>query len=199
MLFLVWISVDAQQRYADSLKNALSAEKEFRDQVNTLDLLSKYYETLYPDSGLYYSNKMIELSARNNYKYGETLGKYDEISAILKQGDFTTSIQKAYKLLNLSKELDEHRLFMLSRSYRIIGNIHGVSGNAAQSISFLHTSLELQNKSGETRDDDYDIYFSLAFANLMLDKKDSALFYQKKAFGLYAASNDNRNVSPWQH
>jgi hypothetical protein len=167
LLFCVLQPVDAQKRYSDSLKNALAAEKEISNQVNTMGLLSSYYESLFPDSALYYSNKMIDLSARNNYKYGEALGKYFEISAIEKQGDFTTAIQKAYKLLNLSRELDEHRLFMLSRSYRLIGSIHTVSGNAPQGISFLHKSLELQKKSGELRADDYDAYLSLAFSMLI--------------------------------
>ncbi|MEO8711576.1 MAG: ATP-binding protein [Parafilimonas sp.] len=187
----------AQQQYADSLKQVFVSAKEDSSKVTALGLLSFYYSSLYPDSGLYYADKIIEFSKEKNYKYGEALGTIYKGYSILKQGDFTSSIQIAFKSLNLSKDLDEHRLNMLGRSNRLIGETYAVSGNAEKALNYLYTSIDLEKQSGEYADDSYRVYFTLAFSALIRDKKDSALFFLKKGWDLFSTAKNKRNIDPY--
>jgi tetratricopeptide (TPR) repeat protein len=198
--FLLLFSVSSgftQQQYADSLKQVFSSAKEDSSKVISMGLLSSYYSNLYPDSGLYYADKIIVLSKQNNYKYGEVLGMMYKATAILKQGDFTTSIQIAFKSLNLSKELDEHRLSMLAKSYQLIGDINGVSSNPKQALGYIYKSLDLQKQSGEYPDDFYRVYFGLAFDMLIQEKQDSAFLFLKKGWDFFSTAKNIRNVEPW--
>ncbi len=190
-------AVSAQQQYSDSLKQAFLSAKQDSSKVITLASLSSYYSYLYPDSGVYYADKIIELSTQDKYEYGKALGFIYKGDAILMQGDFTTSIQLAYKSLNMSKELKEHRFYMLSLCYQLIGKINGVNGYPVQSVNYLYKSIDLQKQSGKDTNDIYKSYFNLAFSMLIQDKKDSAMFFVKKGWDLFSITDNKRDILPW--
>jgi two-component system NtrC family sensor kinase len=187
----------SQPQYADSLKKEVLSAKEDSSKVATLGLLSTYYSVLYPDSGIYYANVIIDISTKNNYDYGKALGCVYKGFSMLKQGDFTSSIQLAFKCLNMSKELDEHRLYMMSISNMLIGLTYSVTNNAEKALHYLYTSIELQKQSGEPGKDLYTSYFSLAFSMLVLDKKDSAMLFLNKGWELVHEEKIVRDIRPW--
>ncbi len=198
LLLFFSISIgSAQQQYADSLKQVFVSAKEDSTKVTALGLLSFYYSGLYPDSGLYYADKIIEFSKQKNYKYGEALGLLNKGLSMLSQGDFTSSIQIGFRCLNLSKELSEHQLYMLSESNRFIGGTYSVSGNPEKASEYLYKSIELRKQSGEYHDNAYFVYFSLAFTMLMQEKNDSALFFLKKGWDLFLKADVKRDVRPY--
>ncbi|MEP6677125.1 MAG: ATP-binding protein [Ferruginibacter sp.] len=194
-IFLYQQSI-AQQHYADSLKQVSVAAKEDSSKVTALGLLSFYYSGLYPDSGVYYADRIIDFSKKNNYKYGEALGIIYKAYSILKQGDFTSGLKMAFKSLDLSKNLDEHRLYMLARSNRLIGETYAVS-DPEKAFSYLYRSIDLEKQSGEYDDDSYRVYFTLAFTMLVQEKKDSALIFLKKGWDLFSTSKNKRNIDPY--
>ena len=61
IFILSYESSRSQQKYSDSLHYAFQTAKEDSDRVYTLNKLSEYYSYLYPDSALYYAEKIIEL------------------------------------------------------------------------------------------------------------------------------------------
>ena len=62
-----FVKIQAQQSYADSLKNVFLYAKEDSTKTFALYRLSWYYSLLYPDSALYYADKLIQLSTKENH------------------------------------------------------------------------------------------------------------------------------------
>jgi hypothetical protein len=74
-----------QQRYADSLKYVLQTANDERARIENLGLLSSYYRDLYPDSGIYYADKMIEIAEQANDDYGKAGGFFHKSEAFAAQ------------------------------------------------------------------------------------------------------------------
>ncbi len=68
--------IQAQQSYADSLKNVSLYAKEDITKTIALYRLSWYYSLLYPDSALYYADKLIQLSTEENFLPRQSAGVY---------------------------------------------------------------------------------------------------------------------------
>src|SRR6188768_600810 len=66
--------IQAQQSYSDSLKNVFLYAKEDSTKTFALYRLSWYYSLLYPDSALYYADKLIQHSNKENDLPAKALG-----------------------------------------------------------------------------------------------------------------------------
>ncbi len=76
LLILQFKHTTAQKKYEDSLQHELSIAREDTSRVLIWGQLSKYYALVQPDSGIYYGQKVVGLSQKIKYRYGEALGFY---------------------------------------------------------------------------------------------------------------------------
>ncbi len=74
-LFFCFIRINAQQNYADSLKQELANAKEDTNKVQLLVDLSSIYGWSYPDSGILYPQQALQLAQKLNFARGE-IGAY---------------------------------------------------------------------------------------------------------------------------
>ena len=69
-----FVKIQAQQSYADSLKKDFLYAKEDSTKTIALYRLAWYYSLLYPDSAMYYADKLIRFSSKENHLPAKALG-----------------------------------------------------------------------------------------------------------------------------
>jgi len=197
IFILSYESSRSQQKYSDSLHYAFQTAKEDSDRVYTLNKLSEYYSYLYPDSALYYAEKIIELSRYKKYAYGEAQGYIAKGEALDRVGDYPAALEMAIHSLDVAKTLSIHKLFMMGQAIGLIAHLNSITGYFKEAVPYYHESIDLLTKSGEQREYLYIKYFGLAFTLLRLDKSDSAIFYIKKGGEFLEVLKKKRFLAPW--
>ena len=84
--------IQAQQSYADSLKNVFITAKKDSTRTFALYRLSWYYSLLYPDSALYYADKLIQLSTKENNLPAKVLGYISKGEELDRVGSYPLAI-----------------------------------------------------------------------------------------------------------
>jgi len=192
-----FLNIKAQQWYVDSLQYVFQFAKEDSTKVFALSKLSDYYSFLYPDSALYYAENLIELSNKQNYPLAKALGLIYKGEALDRVADYPAALEVAFQSLEIAKTLSTHRLFVMGRTYNLVGHLYGITGNAKESVAYLHTAANLLHESGEHPEIFYYIYFQLAYSMLIYGKPDSALYYAKKGGQFFTTVKKLRNPTPW--
>ncbi|MEO5975771.1 MAG: ATP-binding protein [Chryseolinea sp.] len=192
-----FLEIKAQQPYADSLKNVSRYAKEDNDKAFALYRLSWYYSLLYPDSALYYADKLIDLSNEKNYLPAKALGYICKGEALDRIASYPEALEAAFQGLEIARKLDSHRSFVMGRAYSLIGHVYNMTGNINESIEYFYTALGLLEASHEYPQDLCLARFSMAFSMLAVGKRDSALYYVRKANSMFADPLNQRDPGPW--
>jgi signal transduction histidine kinase len=190
------VKIQAQQSYADSLKNVFLYAKEDSTKTFALYRLSWYYSLLYPDSALYYADKLIQLSSKENH-LSEALGYICKGEALDRVASYPEALEAAFQGLEIARALNSHRSFAMGRAYSLIGHVYNMTGNNKESVGYFHTALGLLEASHESPEDLCLARFSMAFSMLATGNTDSALYYVRKAKSMFANPLNQRDPGPW--
>ena len=144
-----FVKIQAQQSYADSLKNVFLYAKEDSTKTFALYRLSWYYSLLYPDSALYYADKLIQLSTKENH-LPEALGYICKGEALDRVASYPEALEAAFQGLEIARALNSHRSFVMGRAYSLIGHVYSMTGNNKESVGYFHTALGLLEASHES-------------------------------------------------
>jgi hypothetical protein len=182
MLFIVFFTLNGTeaQTYAYSLKKAFQTAGQDSSRLIILSELSNYYSFLYPDSALYYADSLISFSIKTDNLYGEALGYIDKAEALDRVADYAPALKLSFLSLELSKKLDEHKPYMISRACAMLGHLNAIMGNPKVGAGYFHTSIYWANQSGEHLENLYFNYFRLAIIQQWLNNVDSSFFYMQK-------------------
>jgi two-component system NtrC family sensor kinase len=191
------LSIKAQRSYADSLRNVFQTAGENDIKVFALGNLSQYYSFLYPDSAMFYAEKLIEFSNKQSYLPGEALGYIYKGEALDRFARYPEALEAALHSLEIARTLTAHRLFMMGRSYSLIGHLYGITENQKEAIPYLHMAARFLEESGEYLENFYFTYFQLAYSMLRDGKADSALYYVKKGSNFFTNVKALRDPAPW--
>ena len=200
-LFLIFscftfVKIQAQQSYADSLKNVFLYAKEDSTKTFALYRLSWYYSLLYPDSALYYADRLIQLSTKENH-LPEALGYICKGEALDRIASYPEALEAAFQGLEIARALNSHRSFVMGRAYSLIGHVYHMTGNNKESAGYFHTALGLLEASHEHSEDLCLARFSMSFTMLATGNADSALHYARKAKSMFASPLNQRDPAPW--
>ncbi len=193
----IFVNIQAQQSYADSLKNVSLYAKEDSTRTFALYRLSWYYSLLYPDSALYYADQLIQFSTKKNYLPAKALGYICKGEALDRIGSYPESLEAAFQGLEIARSLNTHRSFVTGRAYSLIGHVYNMTGNSKESVEYFHTALGLLEESNEYAEDLCLARFSMSFSMLETGNKDSALYYVRKAKSMFADPMNQRDPGPW--
>jgi tetratricopeptide (TPR) repeat protein len=171
-----FVKIQAQQSYADSLKHVFLNEKEDNSKkAFALYRLSWYHSLLYPDSALYYADKLIQFSTEENYPPAKALGYISKGEALDRIASYPEALEAAFQALEIARTLDSHRLFAMGRTYSLIGHVYHMTGNDKEALGYFHTALDLLEASQEYPEDLCLARFSMSFTMLATGDADSAL------------------------
>ena len=192
-----FVKIQAQPSYADSLKNVFLDAKEDSTKTMALYRLSWYYSLLYPDSALYYADKLIQLSTKENDLPAKALGYICKGEALDRVASYPEALEAAFQGLEIARALNSHRSFVMGRAYSLIGHVYNMTGNDEESVGYFHTALGLLEASHEYSEDLCLARFSMAFSMLATGKIDSAMYYVRKAKSMFANPLNQRDPGPW--
>ncbi|HTE29476.1 MAG TPA: hypothetical protein VK666_03820 [Chryseolinea sp.] len=192
-----FVKIQAQPSYADSLKNVFLDAKEDSTKTFALYRLSWYYSLLYPDSALYYADKLIQLSTKENDLPAKALGYICKGEALDRVASYPEALEAAFQGLEIARALNSHRSFVMGRAYSLIGHVYNMTGNDEESVGYFHTALGLLEASHEYSEDLCLARFSMAFSMLATGKIDSAMYYVRKAKSMFANPLNQRDPGPW--
>ncbi len=181
-LMLLFCYSSAQPEYEDSLQQALSVAKNDTTRALIYSSLSRYFSIVQLDSGLYYAQKVVQLSRKANYKYGEALGYYNIAGSLDKQGSYPKALENAFKCLAVAEQLKYSKLYMISLAYQEIGILNKLNGDNQRAIVYLKYSVKLGEQSGRGNEILSRCFAQIANAYLGLNQLDSALFYARNAY-----------------
>ena len=180
LLILLYEDIRAQIKYEDSLQNELSISKADTSKVIILGQLSKYYSFVQPDSGICYGQKVVKLSQRIKYSYGEALGFYCIAVSLDREGNFAKALQLAFTSLRIAQNLEHNKMYMLCLVYYEIGLLNLLTNNSRVALTDLNLSINYGNQSGRLNEVLCPTFSHIAQAYIDLNQPDSALYYAKK-------------------
>ncbi len=180
LLILIYQYNTAQVKYKDSLQHELLITTKDTSKILVLGQLSKYYSFVQPDSGIYYGQKVVEVSQRINYSYGEALGFYCIAVSLDREGNFAKALQMAFTSLRIAQQLQFNKMYMLCLVHYEIGLLNLLTDNPRLALTDLKLSINYGEQSGKLNEVLYPTFSHIAQVYIDLDKPDSALYYAKK-------------------
>jgi two-component system, NtrC family, sensor kinase len=198
-LFLT-MQVRTQPFKVDSLRNKIEASKVDTNLVRMLGDLSTYYVHNRLDSGIYYVQRMIKISQKLKYPYGEAWGLSILSTAADRTFDFIKALQIAQSCLHFSEKLSYGRDEMIARAYTQMGTLNFLTGHYTEARLYLHQALYFAGRNYSNEASYYQIYAHLGNAfrrqalsdtSVTLRQKllDSAEYFINKAYALSKNSN----------
>jgi two-component system NtrC family sensor kinase len=181
LLILQFKHATAQTTYKDSLQQQLSIATDDTSRVLIWEQLSKYYSLVQPDSGIYYGQKVVELSQRIKYRYGEALGFYRIAYSLVIEGSFAKALQLSFTSLGLAEQLTYNKSYVLSLVHYEMGVLNMLTNNHRLALTDLNLSLKYGEQSGKINEVFYTTFSEISAVYLKMNKLDSALYYAKKA------------------
>jgi len=192
-----FVQIQAQRSYADSLKNEFLYAKEDSTKTIALYRLAWYYSLLYPDSALYYADKLIQFSSKENPLPAKALGYICKGEALDRVASYPEALEAAFQGLEIARTLSSHRSFAMGRAYSLIGHVYNMTGNDKEAVGYFYSALDLLEASHEYSEDLCLARFSMSFSMLYAGNKDSALYYVGKARSMFADPMNQRHPGPW--
>src|SRR5688572_1646187 len=172
--------VNAQNNYADSLKQQLASSKDEVDRIDLLGRLALFYTFFYPDTAEIYARQGLQLARKINYKAGEAGSLLSLCLSHTFSGNYTSALEYGLKASPLLADLHDTSLLIwndiqIMTCYRQMEDydqalIYGYS--AMKLFKYFHA-------------DSNQLSIGLGVLGSVYEKKnqlDSALDYQQKAF-----------------
>ena len=193
----IFLNIQAQQSYADSLKNVFLHAKEDSTKAFALDRLSYYYSYLYPDSALYYADTLIRFSDKQNYLPGKAMGYVCKGEALDRVASQPEALEAAFQSIEIARTLNSQRSFVMGRAYSLIGHLNAMTGNSKEAVGYFHTAIGLLQAPHEYSEDLPLACFSMAFAIFETGNRDSALYYAGKGKSVILTNPKYLRYLPW--
>src|SRR5258705_1562661 len=108
MLFLCSCPVYPQNNYIDSLKNTLQTQKDDTNKVRLLYQTSILYAGFYPDSGLLYAKKALDLAEKLHFEKGIYYAEVCLANSLATLGNYPLAIEFGLKALSHAKKTGSH-------------------------------------------------------------------------------------------
>ena len=187
---------NAQLSIVDSLKNDLKNAPDGALRFKANNDVYYYYQEINRDSALYYAEQGLFIAQRNHHKLAEGVALVQKSYQLIGLGRYADALQYLHQAFSIAKEVKNDkeenwdlfitkfdgndRLLLLSYTHHIYGVLMRDTENVEQQI------IHFKEGGRIGREIDYAPRFQLADANLgesylMVNKPDSALFYEKEA------------------
>jgi len=193
IIILVFIKLaSAQPAYEDSLRAEVVSAKDDSSKIKLWSELSNYFSNNKLDSAVYYSQKVINYSQAQQYKYGEALGFLMLASALDRMGNYPKSLEMILKGKSLAEELKQNKAFLLRRVYNQLGLLDRLTNQYESGIVNFLQALSVSEQSGKSDDNYFRVLSNLGLCYAGLGQLDSALFYARKSYELNRQNEDKK-------
>jgi len=205
----VTIIVTAQVQLFDvqSLKLRLTFTSNDTLRIGMLDSLALAYSEVHPDSSLYYSDEEINLSQKLGYRLSEAFAMNNKGYALLNMGNYPGALGVLLAGLQIAEDKESEKR-LIPRSYRSIGGVTASNATPGeyrlQIVGWLHFNTGILYENAMNMEKEMFHYsralklgeqinnlnlvgianMNLGRLYLSLNKKDSALICEKKAFDI---------------
>ncbi|HEV8505488.1 MAG TPA: hypothetical protein VGQ53_08815, partial [Chitinophagaceae bacterium] len=196
----------AQAGYIDSLKHQTEITRNDTILYIQLDALATAYLETKPDSALYYVEKALAIVRRLNLKLDEAMSLGKKAYAQQNKGNYPGSLRTFLSALQIAENARNAKNIMPPRLLAMNGFPPASTGNDFRLVvlGFLHQFIGIlyENVNDYEKElyhlrftKDYveqakdtahmvELYYILGRAYLLLQKNDSAFFYEKKSIAL---------------
>src|SRR5688500_2428800 len=193
IIFLVAYYQGFTQSPIPQLQEALGKTNSSKEKADICFTISTWYsEKLKIDSGLFYANKIKELSLPTGYETG--LGKHHLALAFAlffrgRNDESEQNVLKAIEIFTRQKEI-----LLLGRSYWQLGTIQYATNKINASRKNYWTAINYL-VSGKDQSSSFRAYFLLARTYEKTAETDSAAYYYVKALEIAEQLNDDKRIS----
>ena len=145
VMFYLFVAnaIVAQQSYLDSLKNEIAISENDTIRLIRLRNISRVYSELYPDSAYSYSEKLLAISQKLDFKLDEANALREKAYALLNMGNYPRSLQIILSSLKIAEDpKSEQRI--LTGKYSEDALVDRNASPGAQRLSelgFIHQTL----------------------------------------------------------
>jgi len=202
-LFLI-TSVAGQQAYIDSLKHQVAISENDTIRMVRLRNLTRFYSEIYPDSAFVYSQKLLAVTQKLNFRLDEANAYREMGYALLNMGNYPRSLQTLLSAIKIAEDPksekkiltgDYHedsltnrnatatnqRLTELGFIYQILAILYTNTFYFDRAVSEHLKARETAERSGNVPLQSI-INMTLSRAYLNVKKRDSALISLEKAY-----------------
>jgi signal transduction histidine kinase len=178
MLFLCSCPVYPQNSFIDSVKSTLQTQKDNTNKVRSLYKISIFYAGSYPDSGLLYAQKALDLAEKLHFENGIYYAEVCLANSLATLGNYPLAIEFGLKGLSLAKKTGSHLEIIWANGS--LADCYFYLGDFATSLQY---DLEIK-KIAETYYPDSLAFICRDLSRLfnVMNQPDSALLYAKKSY-----------------
>jgi signal transduction histidine kinase len=201
---LVANAIVAQQSYIDSLKNEIANSENDTIRLIRLRNISRVYSELNPDSAFTYSEKLLTISQKLDFKLDEANALREKAYALLNMGNYPRSLQTILSSLKIAEDPkseqriltgkysedalvdrnaspDVQRLSELGFIHQTLGILYTNMRNYDKALSQYLEARQIAERSGNVPLQSI-INMTLSRAYLNIEKRDSASISLEKAY-----------------
>ena len=202
-LFLM-TAVVGQQAYIDSLKHQVAIAENDTIRMIRLRTLTRFYSEIYPDSAFAYSEKLLAVAQKLNFKLDEANAYREMGYALMNMGNYPRSLQTLLVAIKIAEDpksekkiltgdyqedalidrkapATNQRLTELAFVYQILGILYTNTINYDKALSQHLKAKQTAEQSGNVPLQSI-INMTLSRAYLSVKKRDSALITLEKAY-----------------
>lgn len=137
------------------------------------------------DSVFYYAQQMIKIGEENNYPPAVALGYTSASYALFRQDNKAAALENSIKTLKIAEKYGNERC--LAMAYNSLGISY--PSDDPRSNMYRHMGSDVIRKNGDSKEKVL-LMINLGRAFESLDRPDSALYYQSKAFEMVLRMKD---------
>jgi signal transduction histidine kinase len=203
VFFFISVSAVAQQSYLNSLKDEIAISQNDTIRLVRLRNLTRIYSEINPDSAYFYSEKLLALARKLDFKLDEVNALREKGYALMNMGNYPRSLQTTLSaikiaedpkseqkilageyhedaLVNRNAPATDQRLAELAFLYQILGILYTNTNNYDKAVSQHLKARQTAEQSGNVPLQSI-INMTLSRAYLNVKKSDSALISLEKA------------------
>ena len=217
LLFATITHLSAQHRNIDSLKHDLEINQNDTLKLYHFMLLSEAYEETNLDSAFYYAKNELTLARKLKLRLNEAIALNAMAYDLKNKGNYPASLQtylsakeiaedtkveenilpnKYYHLEGFSKKPVTARMIrlqILGFTHLGLGLVYGDMNNYEKALFYERQVMNYAEQDGDARQL-IAIYLIIGRLNLALEKLDSALIFEQKAYDLSIQIDNKQNL-----
>lgn len=194
LFILTTVVASAQKNAVESMQRQLATAKKDTAKISLLMLLVRHYTNVQPDTSFYYAQRLVQLSQKSGYPYGEGIGFFYLARALDRQGNYPKALEMAYRCLRIAEKLESNKNYLMSLAYSEIGLLNRLTGDDSTGLINLRHAIQFGEQSESDNEYLYHFYTHLAAIFISMNKLDSALYYAQKG---YHKTPQNEAVLPF--
>lgn len=183
--------VHSQHAISDSLKHKLQNNRQDTAKVNTLNALTRFYTSLYPDSAFLYGQQALVLAREAGYKKGEIKALYYLGGTFSATGNYPKAIEYHLAQLREAEALNDPS--EIAKAYGGLATDYFYQGNQRLAIDYDIKGLEIYRKNAD-KSSALTSLINLGDTYEKMNILDSAMLYTKEAFAIAAEKNNEESL-----